>query len=157
VRYVQADFRALPFSVECCAGLDSLFTAFGYFDDADNELQLREFRRTLCRGGTLVLDFLNAPHVRATLVPASERPLAGRLIREVRAIRRGRVEKDVEVLDAAGVRIDGWHESVRLYEREELESILRAVGFDIVSVHGDLEGRVFDVASPRLVIVAVAA
>lgn len=155
--YVEADFRSLPFKAAGFAGVVSLFTAFGYFDDAGNRRQLSEVRRVLRPGGTYVLDFLNAGRVRATLVPRSERELDGRRIVEARAVRAGRVEKDVEIFAADGAKLCGWRESVRLYDREELRARLAASALAVRGEHGDLAGSPFSDESPRLVLVAEAA
>ncbi len=154
--YVRGDLRRLPFVDGCFVGVASLFTTFGYFDDAENSAQLAEARRVLAPGGHLVLDFLNADRVRATLVPRSERELAGNRIVEVRAIRDGRVEKDVR-LQTRHAPPRTWRESVRLYAREELESLFRSAGLEVVSVHGDLAGVTWSSEAPRTVLVGRAA
>jgi SAM-dependent methyltransferase len=150
-RYVLADVRGLPFAAGAFDHATSLFTSFGYFDDAGDRRQLGELRRVLRAGGTFVFDFLNRPHVEATLVPESEREIAGRSVRERRRIRDGRVEKDVEI--AGG---ESWRESVRLYGALELTSMLASVGFVVRSRHGDLAGGAWSEESPRLVLTAAA-
>ncbi len=70
--YVRADMRALPFFGPQFDGVVSLFTSFGYFDaPADDARVFAEVARVLAPGGRFLLDFLHAPVVRATLVPAS--------------------------------------------------------------------------------------
>ena len=153
-RYVLADFRALPLRGGGFDHVMSFFTAFGYFDDAGNERQLREFRHVVRDGGGLLLDFLNAPRVRATLVAHSSREVAGLVVREERAIREDRVEKSVELTDPSAARTEKWSESVRLYEREELERMLSAAGFGVRRVYGDLAGGEWSRSADRLVVVA---
>ena len=155
-RFVAAEFRALPFRDACFAHVVSFFTSFGYFDDAGNAAHLRSLRRVVRAGGGLLLDFLNAPRVATTLVPETTRRLGERTIVEHRAIRRGRVEKDVEVL-GGGEGPLAWRESVRLYDRDEVESMLRAARFGVRAVHGDLAGAVWSPASERLVVIGAAA
>lgn len=154
-RCVRADFRRLPFRDGSFAHVVSLFTSFGYFDDEGDRAHLAEIRRVLRPGGTFVLDFLSAPRVVATLVAASERKVGDRVVREHRSVRDGRVEKDVEVLGADGKRLDRWKESVRLYGREEMTSMLGAAGLRAVSVHGDLAGGVWSDDADRLVLAGV--
>lgn len=153
-RYVRADFRALPFR-EAFDRVLSFFTSFGYFDDAGNAAHLRSLRRSLRPRGTLLLDFLNAPQVAAGLEPESVRQVGSLRATERRAIRRGRVEKHVEVADGERV-VAEWTESVRIYDRGMLERMMTDAGLAPVSVTGDLAGAVWTPSSPRLVIVAEA-
>lgn len=153
LHYARADFRALPIRSHSLGSVASLFTAFGYFEDDENRGQLQEFRRCLRDDGGLLLDFLNADRVRDTLVPRSERVVGDVRVVEERAIRAGRVEKDVTFLDAAtGRRLEGWRESVRLYDREQLEHLLQATGFAVRGVYGDLAGVAWNKTSPRCVL-----
>ena len=122
--YVRADFRALPFR-GVFDRATSFFTSFGYFDDAGNAAQLQSVRRSLRAGGTLFMDFLNAPHVAATMIPESERAAGTLRATEQRVIRQGRVEKSVELFDGDR-RVAAWRESVRLYDRGALEAMLAA-------------------------------
>jgi SAM-dependent methyltransferase len=152
--YTRGDLRQLPFRTGAFDCVASLFTTFGYFDDAGNCDQLAEFRRVLRSGGRLLLDFLNAARVRATLVPRSEREIEGRRLVEERAVRAGRVEKTVTLTGPGGEQ-HRWQESVRLYERAELVGLVAATGLDVHSVHGDLAGGAWKETSPRTVLIAV--
>lgn len=152
-RYVRGDLRAFPLRSAAFDRVLSFFTSFGYFDAAGDRAQLGEVRRVLRPAGRFVIDFLNAPRLAAELVASSERVVAGRTVREERAIRRGRIEKFVEVVDAGSV-VATWRESVRLYGRDELGAMLRAAGFRVVAEHGDVTGAPWCPSSPRLVVVA---
>jgi len=153
--YVQGDLRALPFTGASFDGVLSFFTSFGYFDDDDNMRHAKELRRVLRRAGRLVLDFLHAPYVGATLVPRSEKTRDGVAIVEERALRGGRVEKDV-TMTAPGGATRHWRESVRLYDPDELVALLGAAGFRVLSQHGDLLGGALAIDSRRCVVVAEA-
>lgn len=153
-QYVRADFRALPFR-EAFDRVLSFFTSFGYFDDVGNAAHLRSLRRSLRPRGTLLLDFLNAPQVAASLEPESVRQVGSLRATERRAIRRGRVEKHVEVADGERI-VAEWTESVRLYDRGMLERMMTDAGLAPRSATGDLAGAAWTPSSPRLVIVAEA-
>ena len=155
-RYVAADVRRLPFRDAAFAHVVSLFTSFGYFDADGDRAHLVELRRVLRPGGAFVIDFLNPPRVIGSLVPESTRTYGALEIREQRFVRGGRVEKEVEVRDASGA-TRRWTESVRLYGRDELTSLLAASGLRVTSAHGDLAGGAWSEASERLVLGAVAA
>lgn len=154
--YVAGDLRRLPFRSGAFAHVVSLFTSFGYFDEAGDRAQLREIRRVLRPGGGLLLDFLNAPRVVATLVPESERTAGAWGIREVRHVHDGRVEKRVDVTDS-GRGVASWTESVRLWTRDEVRSLLRDAGFVVADEHGDLAGGPWSESAERLVLRARAA
>lgn len=157
-RYARADLRRLPLQSGAVRHVASLFTTFGYFDDAGNATQLAEFRRVTSAGGTLLLDFLNAPRVRRTLVARSERRAGDWIVREARRIESDRVVKDVEVVPAT-TGSEGpatWSESVRLYGRADLESMIRAAGYRVRSVFGDLAGGPWSEDSDRLILLAEA-
>lgn len=155
-RLVAADVRRLPFKDAAFAHVVSLFTSFGYFDDAGDRAHLGELRRVLVRGGTFVIDFLNPPRVIGTLSPETTRTVGRLEIRERRFVRGERVEKEVEVTDGDGA-TRRWTESVRLYGRDELTSLLASAGLVVTSTHGDLAGGPWSETSERLVLAAVAA
>ncbi len=158
VRYVLADVRVLPFRDGAFAHAVSLFTSFGYFEDATNARHLAEIRRVLRQGGAFVLDFLNAPRVERALVPASERVAGDMVIHEERRIRAGRVEKTVEIRRAGESEVQSrWTESVRLYGRDELRALVASTGFDVRAEFGDLAGGAWSEDAERLVLHAVAA
>src|SRR4029453_16550484 len=99
VKWVQGDMRELPFEGECFDATVNLFTSFGYFTaEEDNVNVLRQIRRVLRLGGSFLIDFLNPAYVEHTLVPSSERrdEESGLLIQEVRSIRDGWVQKEIE-------------------------------------------------------------
>src|SRR5882762_11981979 len=59
--YVRADMRDLPFADETFDLVVNLFTSFGYFDDDREHLRVLScVAAAMRRGGTLVIDFLNA-------------------------------------------------------------------------------------------------
>ena len=66
---LRGDMRRLPVRPSSLAAICMWFTPFGYFSDAENRDLCRQLRGLLRPGGVLVLDYLNAPQVRAHLVP----------------------------------------------------------------------------------------
>lgn len=57
VDYVEGDIRRLPWTERFDAVIN-WFTSFGYFDDEENRLVLREAHRALRPGGRLVLEMI---------------------------------------------------------------------------------------------------
>lgn len=143
-RVTRADVRAPAFADGAFGAVALLFTAFGYFEDADNGAVLATLVRTLAPGGWLLLDLPDADRLRATLVPASERRTpAGRSVRERRSLSGRRVEKTVEVREGEVV-IASWRESVRLYADDEIRALLAANGLTAVERWASLRGAGMD-------------
>ena len=151
--YVRADMRDLPFADESFDLVVNLFTSFGYFeDDREHARVLSCVRAAMRRGGTLVIDFLNAGQVRRELVPYDERVENGITIEQRRAITPdGRfVEKTITLRDAGRDYI----ERVRLLSAAELERMLKGAGFEILRRFGDYGGGDWSEESPRTILFA---
>jgi len=156
IKLVRADMRKIPY-VEHFATVLSLFTSFGYFEDeAEDRTVLATVNRALRRGGTFLIDTLNRDFVIAHLVPKEERVLSGRTLRIERRVSKDRrhVEKMTHVFEEGGERRT-FHESVRMYTRDELDRMLRDTGFVNVRCYGSLVGEPLSPQSKRLVLVAV--
>lgn len=132
-RLARGDLRAPPLGGGCGAVL-CLFTAFGYFDDADNAACLAAMARLLAPGGWLLLDQPDPAALAAGLVPDSQRRTAGGwLVRERRRLHDGRVEKEVEAQPPAAPPVR-WRESVRLYDRAALAGLAAGAGLDLAEI-----------------------
>jgi SAM-dependent methyltransferase len=152
-RLARADVRVLPLRSGSADSVVNLFTSFGYFEhDEQHATVLAEVARVLRPGGRFALDFLNAPQVRATLVPRDERQLGER-----RVVQERRLERDgrfvVKTIHLAG---EGrsFLERVRLYERADLERMMRAAGLAIDEVLGDYDGGPHGPGTSRLILLA---
>ena len=149
---VRADMRALPFCSGAFALVVNLFTSFGYFsDDAQHQRVIAEIARVTARGGWFVLDFLNATNVRRMLVPFDRRKIGSMLVEQKREISNdGRyVHKAITVV--GGDRT--FRERVRLFELEDLASMLQNCGFAIAEVLGDYHGGPITASSPRTILI----
>ena len=142
-RLVRSDMRAPALSGGWGAVL-LLFTAFGYFDDAQNAASLTTLGQLLAPGGWLVLDLPEPEALIAGLVPSSVRHTpAGLDVSECRRVVEGRIEKTVE-LSRAGVVIEHYVESVRLYRRDEVVTLATAVGLNVMDVWTGMRGSGID-------------
>jgi SAM-dependent methyltransferase len=155
---VRADMRRLPFRSGSFGWVLMMFTTFGYFvSDEENRRLLESVAGLLRPGGRLVLDYLNANTLRASLVERSHRAIPGYRVEERRWIDASgpfvRKETRLEPTGSGNPRL--YRERVRLYEPRELERMLAAVGFTSAARLGDYDGRAFDEeVSPRLICVA---
>jgi SAM-dependent methyltransferase len=150
---VRADMRRLPFQDGSFTLVVNLFTSFGYFiEDSQNKHVLRETARVTRPGGYLVLDFLNAPHTRQTIVPFERRQVGSEWVQQRREVSEdGRfILKTIMIGTPAKV----FSERVRLFEPADLEAMLADCGFIVTGVCGDYAGGPLTGTSPRAIIVA---
>ncbi|MCA9321792.1 MAG: class I SAM-dependent methyltransferase [Planctomycetes bacterium] len=151
--YCRGDMRQLPLANAHFDFVLSLFTSFGYFPtDDENAIVIREVVRVLKRDGEFVLDFLNAPMVRATLVSSTTSSHGDQTMVQQRRISSDgrRVIKRVSLTGPDQDR--QWTESVRLFGRDELISMLHAADFTVTEVFGSLDGQRWTSKSPRCVL-----
>jgi SAM-dependent methyltransferase len=151
--YVRADMRDLPFADESFDLVVNLFTSFGYFDDDREHLRVLScVAIAMRRGGTLVMDFLNASQVRRELVAYDERVENGNTIEQTRTITPdGRfVEKKIRLRERGKEYI----ERVRLLSANDLERMLQTAGFEVEKRFGDYSGASWSEDSPRTILFA---
>ena len=149
---VRQDMRDMEFSGEFDLALN-LFSSIGYFSDDEDRLLLDRFCTALRPGGVFVLDTRNRDHF--------IRHYPGE---ETVAVPGGSVRiKNTFDFTTSRVRQDWWLEDgrapldqleVRLYSAHELHRMLRPERWSAVELFGGLDGRPFDLESPRLVLVA---
>ncbi|OGU69810.1 MAG: hypothetical protein A2499_07360 [Stygiobacter sp. RIFOXYC12_FULL_38_8] len=121
----------------------NLFTSFGYFEtDKENFSFIQQAYSLLELGGYYVLDYLNEKTLRENLVPQSEKMINNGKIVERREIQSNRVVKEINVF--SGDQEIKFHESVRLYSRDEILKEAKSIGFRVVSLFGDYTGTIFD-------------
>ena len=150
---VRADMRRLPFATGAYDMVVNLFTSFGYFrDDHQHGIVLEEVARVTRPGGWFVLDFLNAPQVRETLVPFDRQRVGSRVVDQEREISAdGRyVRKTITLIDEDRTFV----ERVRLFEPDELETLLTRSGFEVDEVMGGYDGRPLERTSERAIFFA---
>ena len=147
---VRADMRQLPIRPGSMDLTVNLFTSFGYFDrDAEHTAALEEMVGTVRRGGWFVIDFLNAAAVRRQLVPEETLQLAGSAIQISRSVSPdGRyVCKSIRAAEGRQFR-----ERVRLFEPEQMASMLQAAGVTVRFRFGDYDANPLGPDSPRTVL-----
>lgn len=132
----------------------SLFTSFGYFlSDGENESVLAAVQSALKPNGWLWLDFFNPAYVKRFLEPETRECRDNGL--ETRICRRlegKRIIKDIVIKkDSHSCE---YQESVCLYEREELENMLKKFGLEPQGCCGDYGGSPWNPASPRTILYA---
>jgi SAM-dependent methyltransferase len=152
VTFVQGDMRALPFRARF-DGVVNLFTSFGYFeDDADHERAIEALAGALRPGGWLVQDFLNAPYVRAHLVPADEKTVEGVRVRQERWVEGAYVHKRITLTPESGGEPQVYTERVHLLTLDDFTRMYERAGLRLVGTFGDYDGGPHTPGSPRLIL-----
>lgn len=147
---LRGDMRRLPVRKGSLSGICMWFTPFGYFSDEQNRELLKDLRQLLRPGGVLLLDYLNAAHVRANLVREDEALHHGLRVVSRRSLEGHRIVKRMVLtrVDTGATR--KVTESVRLYEPGELVAMAGECGLELVFEAGDYQGAAFQpAASPR--------
>ena len=151
--FIRADMRAVPFKgafdlVIC------MFTSFGYFEtDQQNAAVLAEMSGALRSGGAYLIDYLNRPRVISRLKPEDSFLKDGIKVLQRRWITPDglRVEKETLVQSNDGGR-ERYRESVRLFSRGEMLSMLESAGLPAEKVFGGYDMPEHGDDSERLIL-----
>ena len=148
---LRGDMRRLPLKPGRLSGICLWFTPFGYFSDADNHALLHDLAACLKPGGILLMDYLNAAHLRENLVDEDVVEQGRMRVHSLRTLEGQRIVKrmSIEYLDSGATR--EVVESVRVYEPEELVALTQEAGFSLRTALGDYSGTPFSLESPRWV------
>ena len=140
-RWVQADFRELPFEDESFDAVLCLFTSIGYRGEEGDRQAFAEYLRVLRPGGSLVIEALHRDRLMAIFQERSWEPLADDAVlleeRDFDYV-EGEIETDHTYL-AVGER-RGVTFRLRVYTATELVRLLADIGFGETECFGDLEG-----------------
>ena len=153
INFVHSDLRS--FCVNSKFNLVvNLFTSFGYFEEECDNFKILEIAYNhLNENGYFVIDFFNRRYVEDNLIPESRDEIFDEKIIQKRSIEGDRVEKQIIIRKNGSEK--HFHESVRLYCKEELFNALKFQGFKIKKIFGDSSGKSFDLeSSPRIIIIA---
>lgn len=152
ITFVQGDMR-LPHFQERFDGVVNLFTSFGFFEDeADHQRAVSSMAAALKSDGWLVQDFLNAPYVRAHLIPESEKENGGVHVRQERWIEGSRVNKRITLTKNGEAHT--FVESVRLLTYDDFRRMYIEASLKLIETFGDYDGSPHSDNSPRLIMVA---
>ena len=140
---LRGDMRQLPLRERSLAGICLWFTPFGYFSDLQNRALLRQLRERLVPGGVLMLDYLNAQHVREHLVPQDVALHGGLRVASRRTLEGQRIVKHMTLTRLETGAQRQVKESVRLYDPTELRAMAAESGLSIRLEAGDYQGAAF--------------
>lgn len=150
--FVRADMRYFPFRIKFDV-IFSLFTSFGYFDTDEKHLMVaNEISDCLVENGTFVIDYFNSSYVKEHLVPYGQRRIGNITVLEKRWLSSKWVHKNIVIKRPGEEKY--FQESVRLFELDEISSLLDYAGIKIQRVFGDYLGADYSSSSKRMIIFA---
>jgi len=155
IRLLRADMREIPFDSHFATTI-SMFTSFGYFESVSEDARmLRAVHDALRPHGVFLLDTLNRHWTIQHLVPRESRTVGSLHLEITRSITPDgdRVEKTTRVVERDRAERT-YGESVRMYEPEQLRTLLVDAGFRRVDLHGSLDGSPLHPKSRRTIAVA---
>ncbi len=143
----------LPFYINYFDYAFNFFTSFGYFKhDRDNISAAKSFSKALKPGGTLVIDYLNTPHVLNHLVSRETITRGSYTFDIERRLERGRFIKDIRFTDSDG-NSRHYTEQVSAFTHTDFERIFEAAGMVIAHTFGDYKLADYDPgSSPRMIL-----
>ena len=156
VRLIRGDMRELPFADEFDAVIN-IFTAFGYFDDPEDDLRAVEgVRRALKPGGKFLLETVHRDALAARfrtrnwdMTSAGSYVLRGRHLDLATDV----IHENVVVIRADGSRTE--HQlSMRMRSLSGYLTLLRNAGLKPEAWYGGLDGQPLEVSSWRMVVVS---
>lgn len=151
---VRSDMRELPFKSSFNL-LINMFTSFGYFEnDTENMRVIQTIAKHLVSSGRFVIDYLNRDAVIANLEKESESRIGDYRIKQRRWLTKDnlRVEKKVEVINITGDSVLNYTESVRMYDMNQMKTMIEKSNLELIDIFGDYDGMGFSASSPRLIL-----
>lgn len=133
----------------------NLFTSFGYFEkESDDRKAIGSAAKALKKGGTFVLDFLNAKVEKENLVEKEEISAGGILFKITRKFDSCFFVKNIEVTDGGTKHL--FCEKVKALSAADFGKLFAGAGLEITHLAGDYALSPFNEnTSERLIIFAV--
>jgi SAM-dependent methyltransferase len=154
-KFIQADYRDLPFPDATFDAALNLFSSLGYLGDEEDTRALTEIHRVLRPGRRLVIE-TNHRDLLVTRWSDTDWYLVGegRLLLEQRTFDAAAgIAQSTQTLIGSNGERESRTWSLRTYSATELVGMLDRAGFETARCYGDLEGGPFSTRT-RLVIVA---
>ena len=156
VRWVQGDMRELCFDGEFDAVIN-VFTAFGYFEDPEDDLRtLRGIRAALEPDGLFLLETLHRDGLPARFQPQiAEKTSNGAIVLHERTwdLARDVMDDRVTLVRPDGTRAE-YTTAVRMRSLHQLLTLTQKAGLKPKAWYGGLDGSTLQLGSHRLVLVS---
>jgi SAM-dependent methyltransferase len=153
VTFLKEDIRRIALKEKFDCGY-VLFNSFGYFDDQTNQDILNRFSDAIKRGGRVCLDVLNVSNntLGSQAVTLNERGQDIMIDRWNRDVAAKRLQNN-RIIFRDGRRKDVPY-SVRLYSRQEINSMLSSAGLKVIGEFGGFDRSELQENSTRIICVA---
>jgi SAM-dependent methyltransferase len=155
IELVHSDMRTFV-RREAFDGALSMFTSFGYFEDAAEDLRVaRNVCESLRPGARLVIDMSGKEVVAAKFRERDwNRSADGTIVIEERRVLDGWAKLESRWIEMRGTERRESTVVVRAYSGVELSMLMKEAGFREVATHGSLAATPYDHRAERLVAVA---
>ena len=138
---VRGDMRWFPFADQSFDAAICMFNSLGYFERVeDNPLVLAEFARVLNPGVRFILDLANIEHVRIQPTSSSWNKDGAHVRTEYLWHEDSKRAETIRHVTFDEGRTEVYRSLVRLFEADEIESIVRQAGFTIERQQGSYDG-----------------
>ena len=153
INFIKSDLRQLHLN-EKFHLIINLFTSFGYFEsDDENEEVIKFASKHLLDNAYFVIDFFNVVYLKKNLIPVSYDKIEDGIIKQERVFEGNRIVKKITITKKNDVKY--YYESVRIYSKDELITLIIKNGLRIQNIIGNYLGAEFEEAnSPRVIIIA---
>lgn len=140
-----------PFPQKYFDAMFNLFTSFGYFEDATEDVKcLENIFLSLNSGGTFIQDYINAAYFTKNF-PLNEVKLIDHVSFGIsKYVQAGFIVKEIQVKDGDYEEI--FYERVKIYSLEELVSLHEQAGFQVENVFGDYHLSAFSAKESQRII-----
>lgn len=140
-KFLQADFRALPFEDASFDAVLNLFSSIGYRGEDGDRQMLGEFLRVLRSGAALIVETMHRDRLMHIYQPRGWDPLPDDgMVAESRRLDHVAGEIETEHILVKDGEQRRFTYRLRVYTATELVRMLESVGFVDVEAFGDLEG-----------------
>ena len=154
---VRADMRSLPFKPEVFDNVINMWTSFGYFEDDENEVVIKEISRVLRSNGNFILDMFNPGWIVRNFREKDWVENEKYFSLEQRSVKwkQKRMQSRWIIVNKQTGKINEITINVRMYDAEELKELLSKEKLEITEVYGSFKKEKFDEAkSNRIIIVS---
>lgn len=152
LEFYKLDMRC-PFRINYFDYVFNLFTSFGYFDKKSDDIKVfKSVFDSLKPGGSFVFDYLNSSKVVNCLTKQETKEIDGVQFSISKEFTNGRIKKNIHIKD--GVEEFDFHESLMIFNKEEILSYATKVGFTCKEIFGNYNLEPFDSSnSDRLIFI----
>jgi len=156
IRWIQGDMRTLPFEAEFDAVIN-IFTAFGYFEEPEDDLKtLSGVYRALRPGGRFLLETLHRDGLPGRFQPQGfERSSNGTIVLHERTwdLVHDMLNDNISLIRPDGTRTQ-YRTSLRMYSLHDFLALVQRSGLEAERWYGGLDGSPLQLNSHRLVVIS---